>query len=386
MSKTDIPPFHGMQIARIAHEIAAEMAATGRPVIHMEFGQPSSGAPAPALAAAHAVLDRDGMGYWESAPLQAQLARLYAEQYGVCVDPGRIPLVAGASSALVLAFTVLFSPGDRVALARPGYPAYRNSLQALNLQPVELFCGVGTRFQLTADMIRALDPAPAGLIIASPANPTGAMLTREALGDILAVCAARGIRVISDEIYHRLTYGAAATSALEFTDDVIVINSFSKYYSMAGWRLGWLVVPPGQAATFNAINGNLFLTPPSLAQHAALAALQSPAALAELADHLDTYTANRALILERLPQMGLTRLSPPDGAFYVLADVRHLTEDSLALCRRLVRETGVALSPGIDFDPVDGRHFIRLSFAVSTAELRDALDRLQGWIAAQATD
>lgn len=372
-SRPRVEPFHAINISRLAHQLKAK----GQSIIHMEFGQPSTGAPQPAIARAHEVLDADPMGYWESVPLKEALAARYQSTYGVLVSPARIIPAFGASGALVLAFTTLFRPGDRVAMARPGYPAYRNTLTAMHLEPVEIPCGADTRYQITAAHLEALDPAPAGVIVASPANPTGTMLSAGELAAIAAVCKRRGIRLISDEIYHGLCYAADPATALAFSDDVVVVNSFSKYYSMAGWRLGWLVVPESEAEHFTTVTGNMFLTPPSLAQHAALAALEADD---ELQRHVDVYRANRALLLERLPQMGIDRIAPPDGAFYVYADISHLTNDSLEFCRRLVQETGVALAPGVDFDPQEGNRFLRFSFAVSTAQVEEALHRLEGWL------
>jgi aspartate/methionine/tyrosine aminotransferase len=368
-------PFRAIEISRLAHRMKGE----GASVIHMEFGQPSTGAPAGAIAAAHNVLDTDGMGYWESAPLCAALSDRYRTLHGVDIQPGRIILTCGASPALVLALSACFAPGDRIALARPGYVAYRNSLRALHMTPVELACGPETRFQLSAAMIEALDPAPAGLIIASPANPTGSFIPRDEMAAIAEVCRKRGIQIISDEIYHGLSYGEPAASMLEFAPDALIINSFSKYFSMAGWRLGWLVAPEALRERVRAYVGNLFLTAPSISQHAGLAAMDC---LDELEGHLDVYRRNRALLLEALPRLGLTSIAPPDGAFYIWADIGHLTQDSLAFCTRLLKETGVATAPGVDFDPVEGHHFIRFSFAVSTPQIEEALRRLQPWFAA----
>jgi aspartate/methionine/tyrosine aminotransferase len=372
-------PFRAIELSRQAHRMKAE----GRSVIHMEFGQPSTGAPSSALAAAHRVLDADGMGYWESAPLCEAIAGRYQTLYGVAVDPARIILTCGASPALVLALSASFKPGDEVALARPGYVAYRGSLKALHMVPVELACGPEDRYQLTAAMIEALDPAPAGLIIASPANPTGTIIAPEELAAIARVCARRGIRIISDEIYHGLSYGAPARSMLEFAPDALVINSFSKYFSMAGWRLGWLVAPEADLERARAYVGNLFLTAPSLSQHAGLAAMDD---LDELDIHIDVYRRNRELVLAALPDLGLTAIAPPDGAFYIWADIGHLTQDSMSFCQRLLEDTGVATAPGVDFDPVDGHRFIRFSFAVSTPEIEEALRRLLPWFAAQAAE
>jgi len=371
----EIDPFHAISVSRLAHALKAE----GRSVLHMEFGQPSTGAPRAAIETAHRVLDSDGMGYWESPALKARLARHYDETYGVKVDPERFIITCGASPALVLALTSSFSPGDRVALARPGYVAYRNTLKALHLVPLEIPCGPETRFQLTAAALEALDPAPEGVIIASPANPTGTIIEAEELAAIARVCRERGIRIISDEIYHGLSYIGSAHSILEYEPTALVISSFSKYFSMAGWRLGWLLVPTDHQRRARAFVGNLFLTAPSLSQHVGLTALDCRD---ELDGHVEVYRRNRALLLETLPGgLGLNDIAPPDGAFYIYANIAHLTDDSLAFCKRLLNDTGVATAPGIDFDPVEGRHFIRISFAVSTPEVEEALARMIPWFA-----
>ncbi|MET0365722.1 MAG: aminotransferase class I/II-fold pyridoxal phosphate-dependent enzyme [Sphingobium sp.] len=370
-----VEPFHAIAIGRLAHDLAGE----GRDIIHMEFGQPSTGAPAAAIAAAHHVLDTDPMGYWENVRLMERIARHYAEAYGVNVAPEQIILTCGASPAFVLALSCLFAPGARVALARPGYVAYRNTLKTLYLEPVELPCGPAERFQITAEALAALDPAPDGLILASPANPTGTIIPPDELAAIAAVCRDRNIRIISDEIYHGLSFGDPARSMLEHAPDALVVNSFSKYFSMAGWRLGWLVVPPDLIGAARARMGNLFLTPPSLAQHTGLVAFDHRE---ELDGHVRVYARNRALMLDALPAMGLERIAPPDGAFYIYADISHLSHDSLAFCERLLRDTGVATAPGIDFDPVEGNRFIRFSFAVSTPLVEEAIRRMTPWFQA----
>ena len=368
-----IDPFHAIAISGIAHRLKAE----GRSVIHMEFGQPSTGAPAATIAEAHRVLDADPMGYWESPALKARIVRHYAEWYGVEISPAQILLTCGASPALVLALSMSFAPGDRIALARPGYVAYRNNLKALHMVPVELPCGEAERFQLTAGALAALDPAPRGVIVASPANPTGTIIPREELAAIAAVCRERGITIISDEIYHGIAYGLRTPSILEVEPQALVVNSFSKYFSMAGWRLGWLVVPPGGIDAARARMGNLFLTPPSLAQHAGLVAMDCRD---ELEANIATYARNRELLLAALPGMGLARIAPPDGAFYIYADVSDFTDDSMKFCKQLLEATGVATAPGIDFDPVDGHRFVRLSFAVSTPEIEEAIRRIEPWL------
>ncbi|MDE2563612.1 MAG: aminotransferase class I/II-fold pyridoxal phosphate-dependent enzyme [Sphingomonadales bacterium] len=369
-----VEPFHAIAISRLAHE----MSSAGRPVIHMEFGQPSTGAPAGAIARAHAVLDSDAMGYWESMALKKRIARHYRDAYGVEVGPEQVLLTCGASPAFVLALSCLFAPGARVALARPGYVAYRNTMSAMYIEPVEIECGEAERFQLTAAALDALDPAPDGVILASPANPTGTIIAPQELAAIAEVCRRKGTAMVSDEIYHGLSYGEPAQSMLQHMDDAVIVNSFSKYYSMAGWRLGWLVVPPLLIEAARARMGSLFLTPPSLAQHAGLVAFDCAE---ELDGHVRTYTRNRELLLEALPAMGLKRIAPPDGAFYIYADVGHLTHDSLKLCEDLLRETGVATAPGIDFDPVEGHRFIRFSFAVSTPLVEEAIARIGPWFA-----
>jgi aspartate/methionine/tyrosine aminotransferase len=375
----EIEPFQAIALSRLAHQLKAE----GAKIIHMEFGQPSTGAPAAAIAEAHRVLDSDPMGYWASEALKARIARHYAEADGVTVDPDRIVLTCGASPALVLALSSAFKPGDRVATARPGYVAYRNTMKALHIQPVEIGCGPAERFQMTAKILAELEPAPAGVILASPANPTGTIIPPAELEAIARVCRERGIRIISDEIYHGLSYVEPAVSMLRFEPEALIVNSFSKYYSMVAWRLGWLVAPEDLADAAYSRMSNFFLTPPSLSQHAALIAMDCTA---ELDGHVEVYRANRALLLGALPAMGLNSIAPPDGAFYIWADIGHLTNDSLAFCERLLRDTGVATAPGVDFDPVEGRHFIRFSFAVSTAETREAIARITPWFAARTAE
>ncbi|ABI76680.1 aminotransferase, classes I and II [Hyphomonas neptunium ATCC 15444] len=372
----DIAPFQAISISRRAHELKA----AGQRILHMEFGQPSTGAPKAAIAAAHGVLDSEAMGYWESLPLKERICQHYQDSYGVSLSPRRLVITCGASPALVLALATAFSPGDRIAIARPGYVAYRNTLRALNMEPVEIACGAEVRFQLSAAALEALEPAPMGVIIASPANPTGTIIPKEELAAIAEVCARRGIQIISDEIYHGLTYGPKIHSMLEFAPSAYIVNSFSKYFSMAGWRLGWLVSPEAGVARTGAYIGNLFLTAPSLAQHAGLVAMDSRE---ELEGHLDVYRRNRELLLGALPGLGLEKIAPPDGAFYIYADVSRFTDDSLGFCLKLLEETGVATAPGVDFDPVEGGRFMRFSFALSTPEIEEALARLEPWFKAQ---
>lgn len=377
MNPADVEPFHAMALSRAAHRIEA----SGRPVFHMEFGQPSTGAPPAAIAAAHARLDSEPGGYWESQALRERIAALYAERHGLRIAADRILLTCGASPALTLAIAGLFSPGDSIAFVRPGYVAYRNAIKALGRVPVEIAADASTRFQISADHIDAVPQAPAGLIVASPANPTGTMLSAADMAALAAAAARRGTRIIADEIYHGLDYGAPAHSMLEFDDNAIVINSFSKYWSMPGWRLGWIVAPPGTTEHLRAYIGSLYLTPPTLSQHAALVAMDETAVLE---GYRDTYRRNRAMMLEALPAMGLRRIAPPDGAFYIWADVGDFTNDSMAFCHQLLADTGVAIAAGIDFDPVDGHRFVRFSFAVSEDRAAEAVQRLGNWLSGRA--
>lgn len=373
MNPAPVAPFHAITISRLAHQLQTD----GRSIIHMEFGQPSTGAPPRAIETARRMLDAEPGAYWESPLLRERIAHLYADRHGLDIAPDRIVLTCGASPALVLALTALFQPGDRIGFVRPGYVAYRNTIAALGRVPVEIEADRSTRFQIAASHIEALDETPAGIIVASPANPTGTMVDRAGLADIATVSKRRGIRIISDEIYHGLSYGEPAHSMLEFDGQAIVINSFSKYFSMVGWRLGWIVAPPGASDTLRAYLGNMFLTAPSLSQHAALVAMDETDVLER---HRETYRRNRTLLLEALPQLGLGEIAPPDGAFYIWANVSAFTNDSLDFCRRLLVDTGMTIAPGIDFDPVNGHRFIRFSFAVGEDETREAIGRFERWL------
>ncbi|WP_292054197.1 MULTISPECIES: pyridoxal phosphate-dependent aminotransferase [unclassified Brevundimonas] len=365
-----IDPFRAINISRIAHELKAQ----GRSVIHMEFGQPSTGAPPKAIAEAHARLDSEAGGYWEDPKLRERITRLYADRYGVTVDPECVILTAGASPALVVALSVMFNPGDRIATARPGYVAYRNTLKAMHMECIEIDCGPEVSYQMTGAALDAIEPVPQGVILASPANPTGSLIPEAELKAIAEVCARKNIQIISDEIYHGLIYEGRAPSMLEYTPQATVVNSFSKYWSMPGWRLGWVILPAEMVEQARARMGNMFLTPATLSQRAALVAMDCDDVLES---YVDVYRENRRLMLEALPELGLATIAPPDGAFYIYADISHLTDDSIAFCEALLRETGVATAPGMDFDPVNGNRFIRFSFAVSTAQVVDALRRIK---------
>ena len=372
----EIPPFYAGRIGRRA----ADLRRAGRSIIAMHFGQPTEGTPPPARAAAARTLAADPTGYLELPQLVERIARHYLESYGLTIAPERIQLTCGASAALVAAFAALFAAGDRVALARPGYPAYRNVLTALGRIPVEIDTGPEQGFRLTAAALAAVDAPLHGVVVASPANPTGAMLGRDQLAAMVELCRARGARLISDELYHGISYGGPPVSALELDPDAVVINSFSKLYRMPGWRLGWIVSPTALAARMSAYVINFSLTAPTLSQHAGLAAFDDPAALAE---SVRGYAINRELLLPELTAMGLGGLTAPEGAFYLYADVGHLTDDSLGFCLRLLEDTGVATAPGIDFDPVHGHRFIRLSFAVTTHEVEAAIKLLRAWLKRQ---
>ena len=358
-------------------EAARAAEAAGRHIIHMEVGQPGTGAPAGARAAVAAALDAP-LGYTVSLglpALRAGIAGLYRRWYGVELDPARVIVTSGSSGAFLLAFTALFDGGARVGLGEPGYPSYRQILKALDLVPVGIACREANRLQPVPADLAGLDLR--GLIVASPGNPTGTMLDRAALAALIEASAARGIRFVSDEIYHGLHYADRAVSALEISDDVYVINSFSKYFSMTGWRVGWMVVPQDHVRSVERLAQNLFICAPHVAQVAALAALDCVDALEA---NRAVYAMNRRLMLEGLPKAGFTKIAPPDGAFYIYADVSALTQDSLAFSAELLREAGVAVTPGLDFDKVRGGRTLRFSYASATADIVEGLRRLQDYM------
>jgi aspartate/methionine/tyrosine aminotransferase len=364
-----------------AMEAAHRLEFAGRDVVHMEVGQPGTSAPRAALARLEAAMRAgDPLGYTVALglpELRRGIADLYRRRHGIDLDPGRVVVTSGSSGAFILAFVALFDAGARVALADPGYPAYRNILGALDLEGVRIETGLDTRFQPTpAHLDRATDAAGRidGLLVASPANPTGTMLDREALGRLAAWCEAVGAALISDEIYHGLTYEVPAVSALEVTDDAIVINSFAKYFSMTGWRVGWMVVPDTLVRTIENLAQNLFICPPHASQIAALGALEAED---ELEGMKRVYAVNRDRLLDALPRLGFADIAPADGAFYVYADCTRLANDSSAFCRRLLDEGGVAATPGLDFDPVRGHRTVRFSFARGEAEIAEGVSRMQ---------
>lgn len=369
-----VEPFHVMEVIKAA----TQRDASHGDALFLCAGQPSTPAPRAVLDAAGSALRREVLGYTEATgirPLRRAIAQHYRTAYGVPVDPDSVVVTTGSSGGILTLLLAAFDAGATLAMTRPGYPAYRNTAQALGLQVLELDCGPDTRFQPTVAMLEALPQVPDGLVVASPANPTGTIIDPAELAAIAAWCEDHGCLLISDEIYHGISFGRTCVSAWQTSQAAAVIGSFSKYYSMTGWRLGWLLLPPALLRPVELLQGNLAICPPAIAQYAAVEAF-SPAAVAELDGHVHRYAENRALLLERLPEVGIDRFAPPDGAFYAYCDISHLTDDSSAWCDDVLARTGVALTPGVDFDTVAGRRFMRLSFAGSTADIATALDRL----------
>lgn len=370
-----VSPFIVMDVVRAANARTAG----GAEVLHLEIGQPATRAPQAVLEAAKRALDDSLIGYTDAfglAELRRALAAHYRRVYDVELDPARIAATPGSSGGFLLAFLAAFEPGDRVALAAPGYPAYRNILQALGIEAVLLETDLEHRYQPTPELLARAGRLD-GLIVASPSNPTGTVLDRASLRALVDYCDAEGIRLVSDEIYHGITYAGRATSALELTDQAIVINSFSKYFCMTGWRLGWMVLPEDLMRPVECLGQNFFVAAPTLSQYAAVAAFDCTA---ELDARVAAYARNRAVLLDRLPQAGFERLAPADGAFYLYADAGRLTNDSPGFCARVLEETGVALTPGVDFDPHRGHRYVRFSFAGSEATMQAACDTLIAFI------
>jgi len=376
--RSDVPPFIVMDVMAAAARIEAE----GRRVVHMEVGQPAAPAPQTARKAAQAALVQGRIGYTESLgipTLRARIARHYRDSYGLALDPARVAVTTGSSGGFILAFLALFESGERVALANPGYPPYRHILSALGCEPVLIETTAETRWAITGKALIAEHRRKplAGLVVASPANPTGTMMEADALARLIAVAEAEGIRVISDEIYHGLDYAFAAETAANLSERTVAINSFSKYFCMTGWRIGWMVVPDSLVRTIDRLQGNLAISVPTLAQVAAEAAFDGR-------DEMETvkhgYEENRRILVEGLPQAGLDKFLPVDGAFYLYADISRFSDDSLDFAKRMLNEAGVAATPGIDFDPVDGRHFLRFCYAGSAAEMHEAVQRIGDWL------
>ncbi len=388
-SRANVPPFHVMDLLAAA---GARQRSHGD-LVNLVAGQPSTPAPAPVREAAKRALDGDLLGYTEATgvpELREAVAGHHRAWHGIDVCADDVVVTTGSSGGFLLAFLAAFEAGDRVAIARPGYPCYRNVLTALGCEVVELPTGPAERFQPTVAMLEELvargGPVQ-GLVVASPANPTGTMLLPEELAALAVWCETHGVQLVSDEIYHGITYGGGpagstgimSSSAWSTSREAIVFSSFSKYFSMTGWRIGWMIVPPRLRRAVDVLAGNFTICPPALAQQAALAAF-TPASYAECDAHVVRYAENREVLLSGLRGLGIDRLAPADGAFYVYADVGHLTDDSLAFAHRLLSETGVALAPGIDFDTVQGSQFVRMSFAGSREDVEVALTRLSRWL------
>lgn len=381
--RAGIPPFYVMDVWLAA---AARQRSHGD-LVNLSAGQPGVGAPEPVRAAAAAALHLNQLGYTVALglpELRAAIAADYRRRRGIEVEPDAVVVTTGSSGGFLLAFLSCFDVGDRVALASPGYPCYRNILSALGCEVVDIPCGPQTRFQPTARMLAELDPPVQGVIVASPANPTGTVIPPDELAAIASWCEASGARLISDEVYHGLVYDGApqTSSAWQTSRNALVVNSFSKYFAMTGWRLGWLLVPPELRRAVDCLAGNFTICPPVLSQIAAVAAF-TPEAIAEADGHLRQYAINRSRLLDGLRRIGLDRLAPTDGAFYVYADVSGFTDDSLGFCSKLLSDTGVAIAPGIDFDTARGNAFVRLSFAGPTADIDEALRRIGPWLAAR---
>jgi len=373
--RAGISPFYVMEVMRAAELRLAE----GRDVLHLEVGQPSTPAAPAVIAAAHRALDDDVLGYTTAGgiePLRTRIAEHYDDWYGVEVDPDAVMVTVGATGAFVAVFMAAFDPGDRVVVPSPGYPCYANALQVLGVDVVDLPTTIETRFQPTVEQLSALGPVD-GLILSSPSNPTGTMLDAESMKAITGWCHDNDVWFISDEIYHGITYGQSAPTALQYDRDSIVINSFSKYFSMTGWRLGWVVMPEDLRTPLTRINQNATISAPTLSQLAAVAAFDTHDVAQE---RVAAYRSNREILLDGLRRAGIDKVAPADGAFYVWADVSHLTDDSQALGARWLDELGIAATPGIDFDRANGHRFMRFSFAGSADDCTEAMRRLEEWV------
>jgi aspartate/methionine/tyrosine aminotransferase len=377
--RSNVPPFMVMDVMAAA----ALLEAKGARVLHMEVGQPAAPAPATALRAAQAALSAGRIGYTETLgipTLRARIARHYGETYDLSLDPARVVVTTGSSGGFVLAFLALFEPGDRVALANPGYPPYRHILSALGCEPVLIETSAETRWALSAKALIAEQRRKplAGLVVASPANPTGTMMDADALARLIAVAEAEGIRVISDEIYHGLDYAFTAETAASLSERALVINSFSKYFCMTGWRIGWMVVPDSLVRAVERLQGNLAISVPALSQVAAEAAFDGRAEM-EAVKH--GYEENRRILTEGLPKTGLDKFLPVDGAFYLYADISKFSGNSLDFAKRMLNEAYVAATPGIDFDPVNGHNYLRFCYAGSAPDMHEAVERIGNWLA-----
>ena len=375
-SRTDIAPFYVMEVMRAA----AALEASGSEVLHLEVGQPSTPAPEGARDRAISAIQNEILGYTSALGMDSLRERLslhYREWYDTEVGPERIAITLGASGAFTLAFLACFEAGDRVAVPTPGYPCYRNTLRALGVEVIDLPVGYDTRFQPSPRILEPLGPID-GLVVASPSNPTGTMLLPSELTELTHWCATESVRLISDEIYHGITYGTSAPTVAAEWDEAVIVNSFSKYFSMTGWRLGWLVLPQNLVSPVERLTQNAFIAAASVSQHAALGAFESHG---ELEANVERYSVNRNILLEGLPRAGITQLAPADGAFYIWAQVDHLSDDSQNLAEEWLKDLGIAVTPGIDFDPSQGHRFIRFSFAGSTREVEETVRKLVVWAA-----
>jgi aspartate/methionine/tyrosine aminotransferase len=377
--RAGIPPFYVMDVWLAA----AERRRTHGDLVNLSAGQPSVGAPEPVRAAAAAALQANQLGYTVALgipELREVIAQSYSDKYALAVGPDDVVITTGSSGGFLLSFLACFDAGDRVAVTSPGYPCYRNILSALGCDVVDLPCGPDTRYQPTAAMLAEIGPLD-GVVVASPANPTGTVIPPGELAAIASWCTDAGVRLISDEVYHGLVYPGAPQTGCAWTTsrDAVVVNSFSKYFAMTGWRLGWLLVPKSLRRAVDRLTGNFTICPPALSQVAAVAAF-TPESVAEADGHLRHYGANRDLLLNGLRAIGIDRLAPTDGAFYVYANVSEFTGDSLSFCEKLLADTGVAIAPGIDFDTARGGSYVRLSFAGPTSDVEEAVARIGTWI------
>ena len=374
-SRGMVPPFMAMEVMRNA----AELEAAGQKIVHLEVGQPSTGMPKQALARVKSSLEEGPLGYTLGRGLPDlcnRIARHYQDFYGVTVPANRVIVTTGSSAGFILSFLSAFDAGDRVALATPGYPAYRHILKSLAIVPELISVSESTRYQPTVDHLKGLPSLPDGLIVGSPANPTGSILPADEFRELAEFCEQHGIRLISDEIYHGITYGMASSTAAGLSETAIVINSFSKYFCMTGWRLGWLIVPDSLNRSLECLAQNLFIAPPTVSQ---LGGIEAFDCREELDGNVQRYSKNREILLSNLPELGFDKLAPADGAFYIYADVSAFTDNSETFCKRILHEAGVAITPGIDFDPLRGHQFVRLSFAGTSHDMEEACSRLRSW-------
>lgn len=376
--RSDVPSFMVMDVMAAA----ARIEAAGGRVIHMEVGQPAAPAPKPAIAAARAALENGRIDYTSALgipSLRERIAQHYRDTYNCAVDAGQIVVTTGSSGAFILAFLAMFEPGDRVAVTVPGYPPYRHILNALGCEPVLIETSSENRHALTGEALLAVHRAKPlkGVLVGSPANPTGTMMSREALTNLIAAAESAGIRFVSDEIYHGLDYAFPAVTAAALSPHALVINSFSKYFCMTGWRVGWMVVPEPLVRPIERLQQNLSISVPTLSQIAAEAAFEGRE---EMEAIKRGYQENRRILIEGLPRAGLTDFLPADGAFYLYADVSKFTSDSVAFAGEMLEKAGVAATPGVDFDPIHGRAFMRFSYARSAEEMHEAVARLAQWL------